>query len=165
MGDPSIKLKFFEGIPIKKSAKYLGLNYNHSLSLEFSIQSIKPKVNFIKYKLNQVLKNSDFRTRYNCWQIFVMPLISMLFSLCGHPGSHRSVECIKRIQLYMRSSLKKFLYISKCSPSFIINELIYSEKRIQEYLLNLDRKVEIHIGKRWEEKHPFEFHQNYIKPH
>ena len=153
MGDTSIKLKVFEGIPIKKAAKYLGLNYNHTINPAHSIKSIMPKINYIRFRLSRVLRKSDFRTKYNCWQVFVCPLLNMLTSLCGHPNSARALEVIKSIQTYMRATLKQFLMVNKNSPNFIFNELIYSQDRIMQNLINLDKKVETHTGIKWPVRH------------
>jgi hypothetical protein len=44
------------GIPIKKKAKYLGLTYNNSLNIDFSIKAFEPKVKYIFHRLFRTLK-------------------------------------------------------------------------------------------------------------
>jgi hypothetical protein len=77
------------GIKVKRQAKYLGLNYNVDLNINYSLKSSKPKINYIYYRLYRMLRMADFRTRYNLWQIFVMPLIRMVISSVGDWKSRR----------------------------------------------------------------------------
>jgi hypothetical protein len=77
------------GIKVKRQAKYLGINYNVDLNINYSLKSFKPKINYICYRLYRMLRMADFRTRYNLWQVFVMPLIRMVISSVGDWNSRR----------------------------------------------------------------------------
>ena len=77
------------GFPIRKTAKYLGVTYDGSLSVKKALTAFKSKEKFIFFQLFRVLRQSDFRVRYNLWQIFICPLIRMVVSLSGEPGSQR----------------------------------------------------------------------------
>jgi len=96
------------GIPIKTKAKYLGVPYNLTLKCEYTIQQFKPKMLYIFHRLFPILKRTDFRTRFNLWQIFVKPLYRMVFSLLSFPRSIRGQRGQRNIEQAMRISLKKF---------------------------------------------------------
>jgi hypothetical protein len=82
---PSIVMR----IKLKRQAKYLGLNYNVDPNFDHNLKSFKPKINYICYRLYRMLRMADFRTRYNLWQVFVMPLIRMAISSVGDWKSRR----------------------------------------------------------------------------
>ena len=71
------------GIKVKRPSKYLGLVYNWDLSFNHSIRLFEPKINYIRYRLFRMLRITDFRTRYNLWQLFVIPRIRIQVSTVG----------------------------------------------------------------------------------
>jgi hypothetical protein len=77
------------GIKVKRQAKYLGLNYNVDLNINYCLKCFKQKINYICYRLYRMLRMADFRTRYNLCQVFVMPLIQMVISSVGDWKSRR----------------------------------------------------------------------------
>ena len=77
------------GIAVKKEAKYLGVKYNKSLDPSVAMRDFKPKINYIFWKVYKVLKNADVRSRFNIWQIFVLPLLRMVLSMIGVANSQR----------------------------------------------------------------------------
>jgi hypothetical protein len=82
------------GIKVKRKAKYLGLSYNADLNLKYSIQCFKPKIQYVSYKLYRLLKIANFRTRFNLWQVFIMPLIRMIISAVGDWKSKRCEDAL-----------------------------------------------------------------------
>ena len=80
------------GISFKENAKYLGVRYNKQVDVKRALNEFKPKSNFIFSRLFRLLKKSDCRSRYNLWQIFVLPLIRMTISMIGVAESHRCQE-------------------------------------------------------------------------
>lgn len=111
------------GFPIRRSAKYLGVTYDGSLSVKKSLEALKPKENFVFFSLYRVLRKTDFRTRYNLWQVFICPLIRMVVSLAGEPNSHREKESFGTIRDAMRRSLKRFTLCPRTSSSEFYNDL------------------------------------------
>ena len=83
------------GMKVNRSAKYLGLVYNLDLSFKHSIRSFESKINYIRYRLFRMLRITNFRTRYNLWQVFVMPLVRMLVSAVGEWKNIRVEECFE----------------------------------------------------------------------
>jgi hypothetical protein len=77
------------GIKVKREAKYIGLSYNADLNIKHSIQCFKKKIQYVNYKLYRLLKIANFRTRFNLWQVFIMPLIRMIISAVGDWKSKR----------------------------------------------------------------------------
>jgi hypothetical protein len=77
------------GFPIRNKAKYLGVTYNGTLSIQKSLAAFVPKEKYIFSRLYRTLRKADFRTRYNLWQVFICPLVRMVVSLVGEPDSHR----------------------------------------------------------------------------
>lgn len=78
-----------EGIEFRKEAKYLGVKYNKTLDPSLAIREFRPKINYIFWKVYKVLKNADIRSRFNIWQIFVLPLLRMALSMIGVANSQR----------------------------------------------------------------------------
>jgi hypothetical protein len=77
------------GIKVKREAKYLGLSYNADLNIKHSTQCFKLKIQYVNYKLYRLLRIANFRTRFNLWQMFIMPLIRMIISVVGDWKSKR----------------------------------------------------------------------------
>ncbi len=100
-------------IPVKKEAKYLGVPYNTSLNPVFAIKKFKPKQNYIYYRLFPILKVSEFRLKYNLWQIFIAPLYRMIISSVGQQRSLTARKRMTSIITAARSSLKKFTLVPK----------------------------------------------------
>lgn len=75
--------KILFGFPLRKTAKYLGVTYDGKLSIKKSLTAFEKKEQFVFIKLYRVLKMTDFRTRYNLWQVFINPLFRMVISLAG----------------------------------------------------------------------------------
>ena len=117
-------LKTFYKIPIKSSAKYLGVFYNDQLSIEYSLKKLEPKINFIKLKLSSFRRQADFRTNYNLWQIFISPLIRMIVSLIGEWKSARAKKGFELIRKFSRKTLKEFTKSPRYAPNFIFDYLI-----------------------------------------
>ena len=111
------------GIKVKRSAKYLRLVYNVDLSFKHSIRSFKPKINYIRYRLFRMLRITDFRTRYNLWQVFVMLLGRMLVSAVGEWKSIRAKECFELFQKIIRKTLRIMTLAPKNSCSEIFDYL------------------------------------------
>ena len=89
------------------------------------------KINFIFFRLYRLLKQSDCRTRYNLWQIFVLPLLRMPVSMIGVADSHRFREQVESIKKELRCALKKFMLLPRSSPSCIIGPMTnYDEAAI-----------------------------------
>lgn len=84
--------KTIEGIKVKKSARYLGVEYNKTLDIKFSLDHMKTKINFLFIRFYKILKRANFRTNVNIWKVFVAPLIRMCYSL---NGEWRGSEAIK----------------------------------------------------------------------
>lgn len=122
-------------ICFKKSAKYLGVKYDHRLDVSTAFGDYKPKLNFIFFKLYRTLKKSDHRTRYNLWQIFVLPLLRMSISLIGVAESERCKQQSELIIDEMRRTLKKFMLLPRSSPKIIVDSMTnYSSAIIKDLL-------------------------------
>ena len=78
--------------------KYLGVKYNKSLNVSVAFKEYSAKRNFIFFRLYRLLKQSNFRIRYNLWQVFVLPLLQMLVSMIGVADSHRFREQVESIK-------------------------------------------------------------------
>jgi hypothetical protein len=85
------------GIKVKREAKYLGLSYNANLNINHSIQCLKPKMQYVTYKLYRLLRIANLRTRFNLWQVFIMPLIRMIISAVGKWKSKRCLLIFSKI--------------------------------------------------------------------
>ena len=135
------------GISVKKEAKYLGVWYNNNLCVDFSLKKLKPKEGFIFSKLYRLLKISDFRTRYNLWQIFIQPLYRMILSICGPRGSNRAKINSEKTRKKARTSSKRFCLCPKTAPVEIFDEMskisINSTNRMHQ---QWESKAEEHTG-------------------
>ena len=129
------------GIEFKYSAKYLGVKYNKSLNATVAFKDYSAKINFIFFRLYRLLKQSDCRTRYNLWQIFVLPLLRMPVSMIGVADSHRFREQVESVKKEMRCTLKKFMLLPRSSPSCIIDPMT-----------NYDEAAIVRMVERWEEQ-------------
>lgn len=116
--------KKFEGIPIKKQAKYLGVPYNRFLSISFTLNSFQPKIQFIFFRLYRLLKTSEFRVRYNLWQVFVSPLYRMALTIAGEPNSQRARLTFNEIRQCLRRSLKKFTLVPRSASQEFFDSII-----------------------------------------
>ena len=92
----SFKLgKSFENIPVKLSARYLGVYYNRTLNYEFTIKAYDRKIAYIFHRLFPILKKADLKTKFNLWQIFIKPLLNMTLTTVGYQRSGRASKCFE----------------------------------------------------------------------
>ena len=108
---------------MRTSVKYLGAHYNSHLSIKFSIDALKAKESFIFSKLYRFLRISDFRVRYNLWQVFIAPLLRMIVSLCGPVGNLRASTNFKIIRLRARTSLKRLCFAPRASLTCVFDAM------------------------------------------
>lgn len=135
-------LKPILGIPIKRNAKYLGVAYNTSLNIDFSVRQIKAKISYVFFKLLPVLKLGDFRTRFNLWQVFAKPLFRMILSIVGIPRSISGHKSLRVLQQAMRGSLKKFTLSIKQADNRIFDHLIDTfDYNVTAIFDELDEKI------------------------
>ncbi len=128
--------KMLFGFPIRKKAKYLGVTYDGSLSVEKSLAAFVPKERYIFFRLYRVLRRADFRTRYNLWQVFICPLIRMVVSLVGEPNSHRGMESFREIRKAARRSLKQFTLCPRGSDTEFFDELSRTSDQELNFILS-----------------------------
>lgn len=105
------------GIPVRKQAKYLGVTYDRTLSIKCTLKAFEPKCKWIQARIYRVLQRSNFRTRYNLWQIFICPLFRMALSVIGESNSERAKKCFEAIRKAMRVTLKRFTLSPRLADS------------------------------------------------
>ena len=138
------------GIEVKRSAKYLGLTYDVELGLQSSIRSFMPKISYVAYRLHRLLQLSDFRTRFNLWQVFimhlllfVMALLRMLVSGVGEWRSARAEECYLLFQKTVWRTLRRMIRAPRNASNEILDYLSeWNKDRFVQLLRTLDDKVD-----------------------
>ena len=145
-----------EGISVRVNAKYLGVSYNRSLSIDYSLQAFNKKIVYVYHRLYRLLNASDFRLRYNLWQVFIAPLFRMTLSVAGEPGSNRARSCYDAIRKHVRSSLKKFTLAPRCSDPSFFEQLGQSSDSILDSILERAKKMAEERTKKQESQN-FEF--------
>lgn len=129
-------------IPLRLSAKYLGVHYNSQLDVKFALRKIEAKSNFIRWKLGQVRWRADFRTNYNLWQIFISPLIRMVVSLVGEWNSARARDSFQEIRRMARKTLREFTNSPKYSPNALFDFLAnYQDESLIQILKKCEGKA------------------------
>lgn len=137
------------GIPVRTSAKYLGVTYDRALRVGHSLKALEQKIAFCFHKLYRFLRLGSFRLRYNLWQVFVAPLFRMVLSIAGEPGSERARLCFEAIRKAMRKSLKRFTLAPRASDVAFFDFLTKSsDYELNQILSAAKDKAEGRVGAR-----------------
>lgn len=102
------RIKQVCGIPLVKSAKYLGVTYFDSLSIQKTLAAHKPKYQYQVAKMYSLLKCSDFRTRLNLWKVLVKPIFMMCIQVLGYHGANGTKIGLEYAAQKIRASAKSF---------------------------------------------------------
>ena len=94
-----------------------------------------PKIRWISSRLWKLLRDSDFRTRFNLWQVFIAPLHRMTVSIIGISNTfHTQIEN-EKLRKSIRHSLRKFTRAPRYTPIEIMDYLSQaSDENINELL-------------------------------
>ena len=114
-------LKEINGIPVVNKYKYLGTYLDSKLTMKTQIESIKKKSNFLYVKLYPYLKNATADGRRDIWKTMVVPLFNAVFMLAMFDKSETEV---RRINIELLGTFKRFLMIPKTTNSEIVWEMI-----------------------------------------
>ena len=110
----------FQGLPICKEYKYLGLKLTNKLSIQSQLNYIKKKSFGIHQKLSPFLHNADLDTRKSLWQIFIQPLIEFVLPLYYY----ESAKChIAEANAIIRGSFKLFAGLKRNTANNIVDLL------------------------------------------
>lgn len=132
------------GIKVKRQAKYLGVNYNVDLSIKYSLRRFKAKIQYVNFRLYRLIRMADFRTRFNLWQVFIMPLIRMVISTVGEWKSKRCEEAFELIQRFIRTTMRRMT----CAPRNASSEVFdYISGWNKERFINLIREMDDSVTK------------------
>ena len=139
----TISMKEIMGIPIVPSYKYLGINLNNKIQIEHHMSKIKPKINYLTYRLKLIPhKQASHYLRANLWNVFIRPLITMSLIFATHATSTSK----NNIEKWARSTFKKI-----CGLSPTVNNLIV-EKLIGSLQLEKAEEIIIRAGKKWKNR-------------
>jgi len=111
----------FEGIPVLKSYKYLGLYLDNKLSVRSQLQYIEEKVRFISYKFYPLINTVTAGYRKNLWSTFIKPLFELLAILYVSEPARSNCALLDRT---FRKSFQSIVKIGKTTPLVVQGALI-----------------------------------------
>jgi len=116
----TIKQEQFQGFPICKEYKYLGVKFTYKLSMKNQLNYIKNKSRAIFQKLSPFLYRSDLDTKKSMWQVLVQPLIEFVLPLyCWETASSN----LKYADSVIRSSFKLFSGLKNNTEDDVVDML------------------------------------------
>jgi len=107
----------YKDFPICREYKYLGLRLTNKLSMESQMNHIKQTTNCIFQRLSPFLYKAELDTRKSLWQVFIQPLIELLYIW------ENSKYNIHKANSIIRGSFKIFTGLKKNTPNSIIDHL------------------------------------------
>lgn len=70
----------YNGYPVIKSYKYLGLVLSNDLSAGEHLKIINQKFNFLSYKLSAIRKKDFLKLNLRLFKVFVMPMYRLAYT-------------------------------------------------------------------------------------
>ncbi len=119
-GKPLLQIgECIEGIPVVQSYKYLGLFIDNKLTGDAHLRAMNQKIGFLTTRLAPLLSKISTTYRVNLWKILIQPLFKPLLAIIGDNNQTR----IKKVELQLKGSLKRFTRLSRNTKDEVVERL------------------------------------------